>query len=191
VKSLPADLLTLLASGEVGLATLVKLDFDSGTITLNTSNRTLSYGGDDYLGAAGLGTIEPITDSPGELPGLRLELQRVDSTYITLALDEADEVQGAEVTTYTAFVRLSDGVVVHTELDWTGYGDVMTIAEDGNTCTISMTAESKGVDLLRGNPLLYSDGDQKSLVPGDRVFEYVPSQEGQVVQWPTREALMK
>lgn len=191
MKSLPAPVLAALAASEVVLVTLVKLEFPSGTICLNSSNWNIDHGGDTYKGAFGLGTISPIADSPGEIPGIQLELTRVDSAYIALALDDADEVQGSAVTISTAIFDTATYTVLHVETDWTGYADTMAIAEDGETCGISMSCESKAVDLLRGNPLTYSDADQQSLVPGDTYFEFVADQADKPVIWPAREFFLR
>jgi hypothetical protein len=186
MKSFTAPTIAALAAGEVWLATLVKIVFPSGTIVLNSSNFPLAYGGDTYLAAAGLGRVSATEDKPREIAGATLELLRVDSAMISVALDDADEVQGAVVTIMTAILN-SAVQVVHVEIDWIGYADTMTIAEDGETCSVGLTAESKAVDLLRGTPLTYTDGDQQSLVPGDVYFDKVVSQSDKPVIWPTKE----
>lgn len=191
MRSLAAGVTTAFASGHVVLVTFVKIDFPSGTIALNSSNWTFTHGGTTYLGASGLGAIAPINDQPGELPGVQLELQQVDSSMIALALDDADEVQGSLVTISTAVIDSTTYQIIDLVTDWIGYADKMLISEDGAKASIGMTAESKGVDLLRGNPLVYSDGDQKSLYPTDRAFEYVASQVDQPVIWPQREWFYK
>lgn len=188
MKALSAPVLAALAAREVALVTLVKLEFPSGTICLHSGSwPELVHAGDTYRGAYGLGTISPIEDSAGELPGIQLELQRGDPSFINLALDDADEVQGAQVTISTAIFDPATFTVLHVEIDWTGYADTMAISEDGQGCSIVVSCESKGVDLIGGNPLMYADGDQQSLVPGDRFFEYVADQDGTPVVWPARE----
>lgn len=187
MKSLPAPVLAALSAAHVVLVTLVKLEFPDGTIALNTSSWTISHNGTDYQGAAGLGAHTAIVDKPGEIAGIQLEINRVDSAYVTLALDDADQVQGSPITISTAILDSTTYQVLHVETDWTGYADTMTIGEDGEKCSIGLTAESKAVDLLRGNPQVYNNADQQSLVPGDRAFEYVASQTDQPVVWPTRE----
>jgi hypothetical protein len=191
MRSVSAALVTAFASGTAVLATLVKIEFPGGTIALNSTNWTLSHGGTDYLGAAGLGTITPISDHTGELPGVQLSMINVDSSLIAIALDDVDEVQGSLVTISTAIIDSTTYQIVGVETDWVGYADTMPISEDGATASIGLTAESKGVDLLRGNPLTYSDGDQKSLYPADRAFEYVTSQVDRPVIWPKREWFFK
>lgn len=186
MRSLSAPAITALAAGEVFLVNLVKIAFPSGTVALNSSTYDLTWSGTTYQKAAGLGRISAINDTPGEVTGAKLELQRFDSTYIALALDDADQVQGSPITIYTAILD-SSLQIVDVVTDWTGYADTMTITEDGEHAVIGLTAENKAVDLLRGTPLLYNDADQKSLYPLDRYFEYVVSQADRPVVWPTRE----
>ena len=73
----------------------------------------------------------------------------------------------------------------------TGRGDVLSISEDGTTCTVTATAEATAVDLLRGSAMTYGDGDQQSLYPGDLAFEYVVDQAGKPVVWPAKEYFQK
>lgn len=187
MRALDAGVTAAFASGEVALVTLVKLEFPSGTICLNSSTYDLAFGGDTYLAAYGLGRVSAVTDKPGDVGGLQLEIIKVDATMVALALDDADEVQGSVVTLRTAVLDSTTHQIIDAPLDWVGYADTMSIGEDGKTASIGVTAESKAVDLLRGNPLVYNDPDQQSLTSGDRYFEYVVSQADQPVVWPSRQ----
>lgn len=192
MRSLSGALTTALAAGHVVKATLVKMEFPGGTIALNSSTHALTYSGTTYSGVgSGFGSISIVEDRSGDLPGVQFQLLRMDATYIGLALDDADEVQGAPISVYTAIIDSTTYAIVDALLDWAGYADTMSISEDGQTASIVMTAESKGVDLLRGNPLVYNDPDQQNLVPGDLYFQYVVSQSDKPVVWPTREWFYK
>jgi hypothetical protein len=186
MRSFGAAVTTALSAGSAVLVTFVRLEFPSVTIGLSSSNWNFDHGGITYLGANGLGSINPIVDHPGELPGMQLELQVPDATMISLALDDVDQVQGSAVTISTAIIDSSTYQIIDVATDWVGYADRMTIVEDGEKCSIGLSAESKGVDLLSGNPLVYNDPDQQLLYPGDRAFEYVVDQADKPVVWPSR-----
>ncbi|MEI6600261.1 MAG: hypothetical protein WCN21_07290, partial [Comamonadaceae bacterium] len=64
--------------------------------------------------------------------------------------------------------------------------DTMAIGEDGNQATIRVTAESRAVDLLRGNPWTYSDADQRVVSSTDGAFKYVVDQVDKPVIWPAK-----
>ena len=187
MKTLSSELLAALQAPVVPLVQLVQLQFAAGTVALNTSNWDLTFEGDTYRGAYGLGTISPIEDAPGEIRGLQFELSGASAAAIALALDGSDEWQGTPVRILTALLDPSTYQILDVGQEWTGLGDTMNIQEDGETAIVQATAESTAVDLLRGVPLTYSDADQKALYPADRAFELVVSQTGQPVVWPAKE----
>lgn len=184
MKSLSGPTLAALASGQLTIVQLVYMAFSS-PIALNTSNWDLVWSSVTYKGAGAMGQISQIDDSPGEIKGLNFQLIGVDSAYIALALDDAGVVQGTPVTIRTAILD-STYAIVDAPIEWTGKLDTMSIEEDGETCTISVSAESSAVDILRGGALTYSDADQRLLFPGDRAFEFIPLQAGTPIIWPSK-----
>lgn len=184
MRSLSAPTLAALAGGQLAIVQLVRMAFAS-PISLNTSNLNLVWDGVTYLGAGALGATGQIDDSPGEVKGLNFQLIGVDSAYIALALDDAAVVQGTDVTIRTAILD-STYAVVDAPIEWVGKLDSMNIEEDGETCTISVSAESSAVDILRGGPLTYSDADQRSLYGSDRAFEFILSQANTPIVWPSK-----
>jgi hypothetical protein len=192
MKTLTTDQTNALAAGTVVLVQLVKMEFASGTVALNTSNWDFDIGGVIFKGAYGLGSISVITDSPGEVQGLQLEMSGASSDAIALALDGSDEVQGTPVTLGTLLLDSTTYAIVDVVMvDWVGQLDTMSASEEGGASVIRATAESRAVDLLRGNPLTYSDADQQTLYPGDLAFEYVVSDADKPVVWPAREYFFK
>jgi hypothetical protein len=187
MRTLSSALTNALAAGTVVLVTLVKIEFPGGTVALNTSNWDFDIAGVIFRGAYGLGSISPITDQPGEVQGLQLELSGAAASSITLALDAADDVQGAPVTIGTLLIDPTTGAIVDVVMvDWVGRADTMSVSEDGETASVRLTAESRAVDLLRGNPLTYSQADQETLYAGDLAFRYVTDQADKPVVWPAK-----
>jgi hypothetical protein len=186
MKTLASPAVTALAGGAVGIVQLIAFGFASTPIYLNTSNWDLTYGGHVYKGAYGLGTVSAVTDKPGEITGLTLELISGDSATVALALDGSDVVQGTPLTIYTAIISLADYTILDAPIEWVGTLDTMTIAEDGGQCSIRVTAESKAVDLLRGTIMMYSDADQKTVNATDGFFKYVIDQTDKPIVWPQK-----
>ena len=185
MRTLSAPAIAALAAPEVPLVQLLLLNFPSGAVALNSSTWDLVWLGVTYKGAYGMGSISAIADAPGEIKGLQFDISGVDPAAVSLALDDADQVQGTLVTIRTAILD-SNYQIVDAPVEWTGLLDTMTLQEDGAASSISCTAESTAVDLLRGGVLTYSDADHQTLYPGDRAFEYVVSQAGTRVVWPAR-----
>lgn len=186
MKTFSAPVLAAIASGAVAIVTLIEFDF-STVVGLNTSTWDFTWGGVTYKGAYGLGQINPISDKPGEVSGLSLELHAVSAANISMALDEVDQVQGTVCKIRTAIVDVATYTILDAPIEWVGTLDTMAIAEDGQKAIIGVTAESKAVDLLRGNPFFYSDSDQRTLNAADGSFAYVVDQIGKPIVWPTKQ----
>lgn len=187
MKTHSAPVLAAIASGSIAVAQLLRIQFASGDLLLNSSNWHLAWSSLTFKGAYGLGSISPITDQPGEIQGISMTLDGGDPLRSALALDGSDEVQGAVVTLRTALVETTTYTILDAPVDWVGKCDTMGISEDGRQAAVTVTAESGAVDLLRGNPSTYTDSDQQALYSGDLAFQYVVSQVDQPVVWPSRE----
>lgn len=184
MKTLNAGATTALGLASVPLAMLVDMAL-TVPFRVNTSSWNLVYGGNTYNGLGGLGGIESIEESPGEVKGLRFELSGVPSSVIALALGEV--VQGKAVTVYTAIFDRTTYQVLDTIAEWAGRLDTFVIVEQGETCTLQATAEHLGIDLLRPNIVRYSNDDQQRLFPGDVGFQYVNDQSDVPIVWPSRD----
>jgi len=187
MKSFSTSVLAALAAGHVVVVQLLELQFPSGTIALNTSNWHLTWSGVTYQGAYGLGSISPVEDAPGEVRGISFTVDGGSSSNISLALDGAGEVQGTPAILRTAVFDTSNHTILEAPIVWSGTLDTMAIEEGAESATITATAESRAVDLLRSNASTYSDADQQALFPGDLAMQYIVSQVDQPVVWPSRE----
>lgn len=208
MKTLSAPTLAALGGGSVAIVQLVYLGF-STPIALNSSTWDLTWAGVTFKGAYGLGQLSAVTDKPGEVQGITLELAGGDSAVIALALDDADLVQGTPCVIRTAIIDtgstwLENGptinlnftgqtyqvasqfTILDAPIEWAGTLDTMAIAEDGTQASIRVSAESRAVDLLRGTPWFYNDADQVAINASDRAFKYVVDQIDKPVVWPAK-----
>lgn len=151
-----------------------------------TASTALNEPGVVYKGAYGLGSISAVQDKPGEISGITLELAAGSPSVIALALDDADEVQGTLCTVRTAIIDTTTYQILDAPVEWAGTLDTMAIGEDGTTAIVSVSAESKAVDLLRGTPSMYVDEEQTLINPTDRAFKYVVDQADKPLIWPSR-----
>lgn len=174
--------------------TVTGYQFEPGELATTytpTTATALTDPGLTYKGAFGLGQISAITDKPGEVQGINLELHGADAARISLALDDSDIVQGTPVEIRTALIDTTTYQILDAPVEWVGTMDTMSIAEDGTSATIAVTCESKAVDLLRGNVAMYSDADQRAINPTDASFSYVVDQIDKPIVWPSREFFYK
>ena len=66
---------------------------------------------------------------------------------------------------------------------WAGLMDTMQVV-DGAEPRISLTCESRLVDLERAEVRRYTDADQQAEYPGDRFFEFVPALQEAEIRLP-------
>jgi hypothetical protein len=66
---------------------------------------------------------------------------------------------------------------------FSGRMDVMTINEQGESCTVSLTAESRLIDLERSRVRRWTSEDQKQIDSTDKGFEFINSLQEAAIQW--------
>ena len=80
---------TAVAATVVRPVNLVKIEFNSGTVFLNSADRDIEFAGDTYLGAGTLGDVSPVEEGVElQTYTIRLTLSGIPSSVISLALTE-------------------------------------------------------------------------------------------------------
>lgn len=164
------------------LAMLVDMPELSTPLRLCTGRWSLTWGGHTYSGVGQLGEIDAAQESSAGPRPLSLRMNGVPASYRAMVLTE--NVQGKPVSLYLAIFDPATYQIADAVLEWAGTLDVLDWADDGSTGVITVSAESAGVDLLRGVSVRYTDQDQQRLFPGDKGFEYVIDQGEKAITWP-------
>lgn len=185
MKTFSGPVVAALSGPNLAIVQLIALGFSS-PVYLNTSTWNLTFGGNVYKGAAGLGAVSAVQDKPGEIQGITLSLFG-DAATIALALDAADTVQGTSCVIRTAIIETTNYTVLDAPTDWVGYLDTMSISEGSEEASVSVTAESKAVALLRGTAVKYSDADQRAIEPTDKSFSFATDQNDRPIVWPSKD----
>lgn len=172
---------TAVAAGTVQPCLLVEGLFDSGAVRLWTGYGPLTWGANTFTGAGTLIGISNVAETNKvEANGTKIMLTGIDSSVVSLALSEP--YQGRIVNVYLGLFS-SGALVADPDLLFAGRADVMTLADDGATCTIELAVEGRLVDLQRGRPRRYTDQDQKIDYPTDKGLEFVVAIQDKVVKW--------
>lgn len=183
MRTLNANALALLARIEAGeripVVQLVQLVLTE-TIYLTTAGRAISWDGHSWL-PAGLGAIEPIEDVAGDVQALQFSLPGVSSEQIAIALTET--VEGKVVRVYDALIDPDTGGVEDAVLAWAGTLNVPSL-EDGQTATVFLTAEHRGMHALRAKPSRYTNDEQQRRYTGDTSLDIDPATDAAPVAWP-------
>ena len=168
--------ITGITSSEIKPFYAVELLFDSGAVRLWTGYENTTIDGDTYVGAGNLLSIpnvEEIADMSAK--SAEIVLSGVSAELVTLAL--AEPYQGRTA-------RILFGILGQTPIEvFGGLMDVMTITDSGESSVISLTVESRLVELERIRPFRYTDQSHKLRYPNDDFFSFVPALQDREIVW--------
>lgn len=163
---------------------LVELSFACGHLRLWTGQGVVQHESNDYNGVGTLGGITTVREnSLLAVDGVSFTLSGIPSEYLSLVLGE--RYQGRPAKAWVAAMDGSDFIGVP-YLMFAGRMDVAVIKEAADTGSISMSAESKLIDLDRVRTRRYTDVDQQINYSGDKGFEYVAEIHNATIPWGTR-----
>jgi len=150
----------------------VELQFDAGTTRVCNAGYNYTINGNIFYAIGTMGKISTIQESADLAAyGITMELSGIDSAEIAIAL--AEPYQGRPCKVWMVFLSEQLQVIADPVLIFNGRIDLMDI-QLGDTATITLTAESRLIDLERPRVRRYNHEDQIIDYPGDNGFEYVP-----------------
>lgn len=164
-RTIPAALLSALTERECQPFLAFEALLDEDPLRLWTGRGDRTIGGNVYTGSAtliGIGEMSEVVDLTAE--SLTITLSGLASGIAAVALDEP--YQGRVANIYLG--ELSTSTIM---LAFSGYLDTLSIADDGETSGLSVTIESKLVDLQRPRTRRYTKESQRALYPGDTFFD--------------------
>lgn len=155
-------------------ALAAEIEISGGFVRCWNGRGSLTIDGDTYTGVgnfAGVSAIEETEDL--RAVGFTLSLAGIDSTYVSAALQSIR--QGLPAKLYLLLLDSSRSVIADPVPLASGFTDVPTLMEGGDTATISISVESRLLELDKTGTSRYTDEEQQRLWPGDRGFEFVPA----------------
>jgi hypothetical protein len=176
-RTIPAALLSAITARECQPFFAFEALLDGGAIRIWTGQGTKTIDGDDYTGGGaliGMGEISEIIDLTAQ--SVTVTLSGLASGTLSAAL--AEPYQGR-----VANIYLGERSTSEVLLAFSGYLDTMSPADDGSTASITVTIESKLVDLQRPRLRRYTKESQKALFPGDTFFDWTADLADKQVPW--------
>jgi hypothetical protein len=180
-RTLDANLEAEATSSEFNYLVFVALQFPSGNVYLHNGIGTYSFGGNDYLGVGGFGTISALEDTlGGQVRPITLSLSSITPEIIDAVL--TDDVYGRSADIYVGALN-SDGELLGTPDNWfSGYMENSSInlgEEDG----VSIRIQSRAARLNQRNNKRYTMEDHQAEFPGDMFFEFLQYLQDPNVAW--------
>jgi hypothetical protein len=161
---------------------LVKMEFASGDLHLWSGLGNLVYSGDTYVGTGDLMAISPVKESE-ELTanGINFTVSGIKQSLVSLARDEP--YQGRKITLFLGAFDENADIISSPVVLFSGFMDVMTISDSGETSTITIAAENKLISFDRSSIRRFTAEDQKIDHPTDKGFEFVSKIAQQEIVW--------
>jgi len=177
-RPISAGFASALQASTVQPLTLVELLFDTGSVRLWSGLDNLTYDGNVYTGVGmllGISSVEETADIAAR--GITISLSGINQQAISLALTE--KYQNRTCNIYFAL----SGLVADAIKIFSGLIDQMSINDTGDQLTISVTVESRLIDLERPRTSRYTSEDQKRTFPNDKGFDFVNDLQTKQILW--------
>ena len=173
---------TIFESNSVSPFVAIDLDFDGGNFVAWTGYGNLTFGGTTYIGSGDFLNISNILENAEvQANNVTISLSGIPSTLISSSLNET--YQGRSCKVYLGVLNSSNAVVSDPYLIFSGRMDLMSIDDGGQTCTISVSAESRLIDLDRTRERRYTSEDQKIDFPNDKGLEFIADLQDKEIIW--------
>lgn len=182
MRALAGATATELAASTIRPAMLVRLDATSGTLRWWTGVGDLTWDGATWSGLGTFAEVGQIEELAGTQAGnVTLQMSGIPSGMVSLVLGE--NLQGRAVRIWLALLD-GAGALVGTPIQvFGGRADVVRLSDSGDTAQVTLTCESRLVDLQRLRLLRYTDEEQRRLYPTDKGLEYVALIQDKEIYW--------
>lgn len=182
MRDLTSGVQDAIDADQVSPILLFEAEFVSGYVRVWSGYGDLTWNSQTWNGVGILGGISNIEEtSEVKAAGITVSLSGIPSQYISIALQ--DVRQGKTGKIYLGFMDNSNEVIVDPYLAFEGRLDIPSIQEDGDNSIITISYESRLIDLERSREVRYTHEEQTRLFPGDLGFEYVASMQEKEVLW--------
>lgn len=161
--------------------TMCALDFSTGVVRFNDSDKDIIFNGDTYQAVGSLGSVSELTEaSQLASPGVSLSLSGLDTSILAATLNETYHQRPATV--LVQYVD-ADGVPVGDAYTaWSGFMDVMITDIDDDTFTVSLNCESRLI-MAGGLRKLRSQEEHQTRYPADTFYQFLSQLESISIEW--------
>lgn len=183
MRDLTTAMQTEVGQSEVQPILLFEGSFISGSVRTWTGYGSLTWAGVSWTGTGTLMGVSAISETnETSANGATVTLNGIPSDLISLALSECR--QGATGKIYLGL--FDSGLLINDPiLIFSGKLDIPSITDEGESAQISITYESRLIDLERARVRRYTPEDQKQLFPDDLGLDFVPAIQDRKVLWGT------
>lgn len=181
-RDISAGVQSAISATEVQPIILFEGSFASGSVYVWSGYGDLTWNSNTYSGVGTLGAISNVSEgSEISARGITVSMSGIPSDLISLVL--GDVRQGAVGKVHMGFLNSSGSVIDDPILMFEGKLDVPSIQEGADTSTITLSYESRLIDLQRARESRYTNEDQQRAFAGDLGCEFVASLQEKQITW--------
>lgn len=181
-RTLPVALQTELNASELKPFYAVEFLFDSGDVRFWTGYDEITANGEEWAGSGtvmGIASSNETTDLSAN--GMTFTFSGLDSSFVAVALRE--NYRGRIARLYLGALNAQNQPVSDLYQLFAGRMDVMTIQEDGQSATVTISVENVLIDLERPRVRKYTNEEQLARYPSDNSLEMVASLQEKDIAW--------
>ena len=160
----------------------VEMDLSDGIVRLWTGYGSITIDSNTFFAGGDILSVSSISEN-GEVQanGVTIMLSGLSTSLVASALTTA--YQGRDLNVYVGVLNASGAVIADPIKVFAGKMDVMTVEDNGADAQISVTAESKLIDLERSRARRYTSEDQKIDYPNDKGLDFIAGLQDKTVVW--------
>jgi len=171
-RSLDSSLEANSQSAEFGLITFVALSFPSGTVRVHSGQGTYTWGGNDWLGVGGYGSIDAMGETVDSVPNpVKISLSSITDEIIDAI--RTDDVYGRDAKIYVGTIN-SDLELEGTPTLWVDGWMEKKDLNLGSNNGVSITIQDDAAKLRQRSNKRYTIEEHQDEFSGDLFFEFLP-----------------
>lgn len=180
-RALDATLKASAESTEFNYCVLIDLAFPSGNVRLHNSVGTLNFGGNDYFGVGGFGSIDAMIDT------LSLVDQPIKLTLSSITQDIIDAIKIDDIYDRDCDIYIgaldADGQLEGTPDNWvSGYMENSALMV-GSQNAVTISIKTRASKLRQRNNRRQTLEHHQIEFPTDRFYEFLPYTMNADVEW--------
>lgn len=185
-RDLTAGMLAEVTAQVMRPCVLFEGEFEGGTVRLWSGLGDLTWNGEVWTGAGNLLGVSAVEETTAVVAnGVTVSLSGIPVEFRSAAIEGAR--QGKPGRLWLGALDASGALVADPYLLFAGRLDVPEITFGGETFEITITYESRLIDLTRPREWRYTHEAQQVLFPGDLGFEFVTTIQDKAVWWGQRQ----
>ena len=181
-RGLSSNFLTEITSSSLKPFYAFEAAFLEGTVRLWTGYGNITINSQTYTGGGSLLSISAVEEtSEIKATGINVALSGMDSSILAASLNA--NYQNRTFTCYLGMLDENYSVISSVYQLFQGRMDSMTINDGGDEIIITLSVESRLIDLEKPNETRYTSEEQKRLFSGDLGLDFVTDLQDKDINW--------